>query len=220
MSLAYQPEQTVLPFRSTPPPRGWDRSGETDLEILAALVGVDWARALLARFGSLPAVVGGDRAEIARVAGSQREGLIAAVRETAVRMTKADAYKRRAMISTPAVRNYLNVVMAWESREQFRILFLDKRNGLIADEVMWWGTIDHAPTYPREVVRRALELDASAIILAHNHPTGDPTPSSADVEVTRLIVEACRFLHIAVHDHLVIGREGHASLAGLGLIQR
>ncbi len=219
MALAYQPEETVLPFRP-PPPRDRDRSGWSDLNILELFIGADRASALLARFKSLPAVVGGDSAEIDRIAGARAAGLIDAARETAIRMTRADAYKRPCLSSTTAVRDYLNVVMAWEAREQFRVLFLDKRNSLIADEVMGWGTVDHAPVYPREVVRRALELDASAVILVHNHPTGDPTPSSADVQITRLVIEACRALGITVHDHIVIGREGHESLGELGLIQR
>jgi DNA repair protein RadC len=99
-----------------------------------------------------------------------------------------------------------------------RVLFLDKKNQLIADEVLGHGTVDHAPVYPREVVRRALELSASALILVHNHPSGDPTPSSADVEITRQIVEAARTMRIALHDHLVVGRDGIASFKALGLL--
>jgi DNA repair protein RadC len=107
--------------------------------------------------------------------------------------------------------------MAGASREQFRVLFLDKKNQLIADEVMNEGTVDHAPVYPREVIRRALELSASSVILAHNHPSGDPTPSRADAEMTREVVEAGKPLRITVHDHIVVGREGVASLKALGL---
>lgn len=221
MSLAYQPEQTVLPFRpAPPPPRNWNRAADSDLDFLEVFVGADRARTLLARFGSLAAVVGGDRVEIDRIAGPRAAILIDAVREVAVRMARADAYRRPCLKSTIAVRDYLNVVMAWEGREQFRVLFLDKRNKLIVDEVMGWGTISHAPVYPREVIRRALEVDASALILAHNHPAGDPTPSSADVDMTRMVIEAGRHLGIVVHDHIVIAREGHASLAALGLLFR
>ncbi len=100
---------------------------------------------------------------------------------------------------------------------QFRILFLDKRNTLIADEVQQKGTIDHTPVYPREVVKRALELSATAIILVHNHPSGDPTPSRADIDMTKLIVETAKPLGIAVHDHIIIGKDGHVSLKGLRL---
>jgi DNA repair protein RadC len=103
-------------------------------------------------------------------------------------------------------------------RPQFRILFLDKKNALIADEVQQTGTVDHTPVYPREVVKRALELSATAIILVHNHPSGDPTPSRADIEMTKEIVEAGKRLGIGVHDHIIIGRKGYASMKGLLLI--
>jgi DNA repair protein RadC len=108
--------------------------------------------------------------------------------------------------------------MAHETREQFRILFLDKRNVLIADEVQGRGTVDHTPVYPREVVKRALELSATAMILVHNHPSGDPTPSRADIEMTNRIVEIASGLGVAVHDHIIVGKDGHASLKGLKLI--
>src|SRR5262249_37080195 len=103
-------------------------------------------------------------------------------------------------------------------KEQFRILFLDKRNQLIADEVQQTGTVDHTPVYPREVVKRALELSATAIILVHNHPSGDTTPSRADIEMTRQIVDIAHSLGIAVHDHIIVGRDGHASLKALKLM--
>jgi DNA repair protein RadC len=109
-------------------------------------------------------------------------------------------------------------LLAAPAREQFRVLFLDKRNHLIADQVLQQGTVDHTPVYPREVVRRAIELGATAIVLAHNHPSGDPTPSRADVEMTKSITEACRILAIAVHDHVIGGKDGHASLKALGLM--
>jgi DNA repair protein RadC len=108
--------------------------------------------------------------------------------------------------------------MAREQTEAFRVLFLDRKNILIADEVQNRGTIDHTPVYPREIVKRALELGASSLILVHNHPSGDPTPSRADIEMTREIASAAKALHIAVHDHLVIGRGGHASFKSLGLL--
>ena len=123
------------------------------------------------------------------------------------------------MISSwTALLDYVRVAMAGETREQFRVIFLDKKNQLIADEVMNRGTVDHAPVYPREIMRRALELAASAVILVHNHPSGDPAPSAADVDMTRQVVEAGRPLRIAVHDHLVVGREGVASFKALGLM--
>jgi DNA repair protein RadC len=108
--------------------------------------------------------------------------------------------------------------MAFAEKEQFRILFLDKRNQLIVDELQQTGTVDHTPVYPREVVKRALELSATAMILVHNHPSGDPTPSHADIEMTRTIVEVAKPLGISVHDHIIVGRDGHASLSGLKLI--
>jgi DNA repair protein RadC len=109
-------------------------------------------------------------------------------------------------------------MLASEVREQFRVLFLDKKNQLIADEQLGQGTVDHAPVYPREVMRRALELSASSLILVHNHPSGDPSPSQADIEMTKQIIEAGRSLRISIHDHLVVGRDGVASFKSLGLI--
>ena len=108
--------------------------------------------------------------------------------------------------------------MARDPREQFRALFLDRKNTLVADEVQSRGTVDHTPVYPREIVKRALELSASALILVHNHPSGDPTPSRADIEMTRQIAEAAKTLGITVHDHLVIGLKGHVSFKALGLL--
>jgi DNA repair protein RadC len=108
--------------------------------------------------------------------------------------------------------------MAHETREQFRILFLDKRNALIADEIQGLGTVDHTPVYPREVVRRALEFSATAVILVHNHPSGDPTPSRADIEMTKTIIDTAKPLGIAVHDHIIIGKNGHVSFRALRLI--
>ena len=126
--------------------------------------------------------------------------------------------KRTVLSSWSAVIDYCRAAMAFSEKEQLRILFLDKKNGLIADEVQQSGTVDHTPVYVREVVKRALEISATAIILVHNHPSGDPTPSSADVRMTREIVDAARPLGISVHDHIIVGRDGHASLKGLKLI--
>ena len=114
--------------------------------------------------------------------------------------------------------DYCRATMAFEDIEQFRILFLDKKNRLIADEVQQAGTVDHTPVYPREVIKRTLELSATAIILVHNHPSGDPTPSSADVQMTRQINDIARPLGITLHDHIIVGRNGHASLKGMKLI--
>jgi DNA repair protein RadC len=120
--------------------------------------------------------------------------------------------------SWSSVLDYCRGAQAFADREQFRVLFLDKRNQLIADEVQQTGTVDHTPVYPREVVKRALELSATAIVLVHNHPGGDPTPSRADIEMTKRIIETARGLGIEVHDHIIVGRDGHASLRGLKLI--
>jgi DNA repair protein RadC len=108
--------------------------------------------------------------------------------------------------------------MAFADKEQFRILFLDKRNQLIADEVQGSGTVDHTPVYPREVIKRALEVSATAIILVHNHPSGDPTPSQADIQMTKAIIDIAGPLGISVHDHLIVGKNGHASMKGMKLI--
>ena len=126
--------------------------------------------------------------------------------------------KRDVLSSWSAVVSYCQLTMQGLGSEQFRVLFLDRKNRLIRDVVMGEGTVDHAPVYPREVVKRALELEASALILVHNHPSGDPSPSSADVEMTKLIVAAARTMEISVHDHLIVGRQGHASLRQLGLM--
>ena len=108
--------------------------------------------------------------------------------------------------------------MAFEDKEQLRIIFLDKRNQVIVDEVQQTGTVDHTPVYPREVVKRALEHSATAIILVHNHPSGDPAPSRADIQMTQSIIEIAKPLGVAVHDHIIVGKDGHASLKGLKLI--
>jgi DNA repair protein RadC len=122
------------------------------------------------------------------------------------------------MGSFSAVLDYCRAAMAYLDREEFRILFLDKKNHLIADEVQGTGTIDHAPVYPREIMRRAFELNATAIVLIHNHPSGDPAPSQLDIQLTKQIVSLGKSLNVEVHDHLIIGRDGFASLKALHLI--
>ncbi len=178
------------------------------------------AKALLARFGGLAGVLGATIEELKTVPGVGDAAALdlKLLHEATARMSRGEARKRAVISSWSALLAYVRVAMAGASREQFRVLFLDKKNQLIADEVMNEGTVDHAPVYPREVIRRALELAASAVILAHNHPSGDPTPSTADAEMTRQVVEAGRPLRIAVHDHIVVGREGVASLKALGLL--
>ena len=177
------------------------------------------AKALLTRFGSLAAVTGASEADLRSVPGvGEAVALdLRLLHEATLRIGRGAVGKRPVVSSWSQLLDYVKVALAHEPREQFRVLFLDKKNQLVADEVMNHGTVDHAPVYPREVVRRALELSASAIILVHNHPSGDPTPSRPDIDMTRQIVEAAKALRIAVHDHLVVGRDGVASFRALGL---
>lgn len=178
------------------------------------------AKALLARFGSLAGVFGAPIALLQEVKGIGENvaldlKLVATVGQ---RILRSELREKQVLSSWSSVIDYCHAAMAYESREQFRILFLDKRNALIADEIQGKGTVDHTPVYPREVVRRALELSATAMILVHNHPSGDPTPSRADIDMTKTIVDTAKPLGITVHDHIIIGKDGHASLKGLRLI--
>jgi DNA repair protein RadC len=178
------------------------------------------AKRLIARFGSFAEAINAPEARLREVKGVG-ESVIAdlkIVRAAALRLMRGEILGRPALSSWSRVVDYCRAAMGFESREQFRILFLDKKNQLIADEVQQEGTVDHAPVYVREVVKRALELSATAIVLVHNHPSGDPTPSRADIEMTKQIVEAARPLGVLVHDHIIVGREGHVSLKGLRLI--
>ncbi|MCD1643220.1 DNA repair protein RadC [Aurantimonas coralicida] len=178
------------------------------------------AKALIARFGSLGEVLNAPPRRLTEVPGvkdgvARDIAIVAAINQRAMR----SAVRQREVLSSwSAVLDYCKAAMAYETREQFRILFLDKKNALIADEVQGTGTVDHTPVYTREVVKRGLELSATAIILVHNHPSGDPTPSRADIEMTRTIIDTAKPLGIAVHDHIIIGKNGHASLKGLRLI--
>jgi DNA repair protein RadC len=140
------------------------------------------------------------------------------VHAAASRLARGQMRKRTVLSSWSGVLDYCRTAQAFSEKEQFRVLFLDKRNQLIADEVQQTGTVDHTPVYPREVVKRALELSATALILVHNHPSGDPTPSRADIQMTQSIVEIAKPLGIDVHDHIIVGKEGHASFKGLKLI--
>ncbi len=178
------------------------------------------AKQLLQRFGSLSEVLNAPEHLLREVKGV---GEVAAldlrlVAAAATRRAREKAASRPLLGSWAQVIEYCRAAMAFEQREQFRILFLDKKNQLIADEVQQTGTVDHTPVYPREIVRRALELSASALILVHNHPSGDPTPSRADIDMTRMIVDTAKPLGITVHDHIIVGRNGHASFRGLQLI--
>jgi DNA repair protein RadC len=178
------------------------------------------AKDLLRRFGSFAEVLAAPPALLSEVDGVGESVVtdLKIVEAAARRFTKGAVSRRPVLSSWTSVIDYCRTAMAFADKEQFRLLFLDRRNALIADEVQQSGTIDHTPVYPREVVKRALELSASALILVHNHPSGDPTPSPADIKMTREIVEVAKPLGIVVHDHIIVGREGHASLKGLKLM--
>jgi len=178
------------------------------------------AKRLLARFGSFAEVINAPELRLKELqdVGDSVVTELKLVRAAALRLMRSEIVKRPALSSWKQVLDYLRAAQSYEHREQFRILFLDKRNRLIADEVQGQGTVDHTPVYVREVVKRALELSATAIILVHNHPSGDPTPSRADIDMTKQIVASAAPLGISVHDHIIVGREGHASLKALRLI--
>jgi DNA repair protein RadC len=178
------------------------------------------AKALLERFEGLAGVLAAPAETLRQVKGVGASVALdlKLLHEATLRIGRESVARRPVISSWTALLAYVKTALAHEPREQFRVLFLDKKNQLIADEIMNEGTVDHAPVYPREVARRALELSASAVILVHNHPSGDPTPSAADIDMTRQVIEAGRVLRIAVHDHLVVGREGVASFKALGLI--
>lgn len=178
------------------------------------------AKALIARFGSFAEVLAAPGQLLKEIdgIGSAAVTEIKIVEAAIRRMTAGKVRNRQVLGSWSDVLDYCRAAMAFADKEQFRILFLDKRNALIADELQQSGTVDHTPVYPREVVKRALELSASALILVHNHPSGDPTPSRADIDMTRRIVDIAAPLGVALHDHVIVGKDGHASLRGLKLI--
>lgn len=178
------------------------------------------AKALIARFGSFGDVLAAPTARLKEVqgVGDKVAFELKLIQAAAVRMARNTVLSKPALTSWTALIEYCTAAMAYDDREQFRLLFLDRKNVLIADEVQQRGTVDHTPVYPREVVKRALELSASAIILVHNHPSGDPTPSQADIDMTRQIVDAASKLTITVHDHIIIGRSGHTSFRAMKLI--
>ena len=178
------------------------------------------AKNLITTFGSFAEVISAPIARLAEIKGLGTTAIteLKIIHAAASRIARGQVRKRPVLSSWSNVIDYCRTTRAFAEKEQFRVLFLDKRNQLIVDEVQQTGTVDHTPVYPREVVKRALELSATALILVHNHPSGDPTPSSADIEMTRTIVEVAKPLGIAVHDHIIVGRDGHASLKGLKLI--
>ena len=178
------------------------------------------AKALLKKFGSFAEVIHAPEARLREVDGIGDASVtqLKLMAAAASRVAKGEIRRSVALSSWNDVIGYCRTGMAFADKEQFRILFLDKRNQLISDEVQQTGTVDPTPVYPREVIKRALELSATALILVHNHPSGDPTPSQADIQMTRAIVDIASPLGISVHDHIIVGKNGHASLKGMRLI--
>lgn len=178
------------------------------------------AKLLLKKFGSFAEVIHAPVARLREVEGIGDASVhqIKLLAAAASRVAKGEIKRSIALSSWNDVIGYCRSSMAFADKEQFRLLFLDKRNQLIADEVQQTGTVDHTPVYPREVIKRALELSATALILVHNHPSGDPTPSQADIQMTKAIVDIAAPLGISVHDHIIVGKNGHTSLKGMKLI--
>jgi len=207
---------------------GGDGSSLQDYELLELLLAqaqkrIDTkpiAKALIKRFGSFAGVMAAKPERLQEVdgVGPAAAVIIKVVQACALRMAQQDIVKRDVIGSWKKLLDYLRMAMAEQKTEQFRLLFLDNKNALIADEEQQRGTVNHTPVYPREVVKRALELGASALILVHNHPSGDPTPSQDDIAMTKEVAAAADKLGISVHDHIIIGRKGHASLRSLGYL--
>lgn len=177
------------------------------------------AKELINIFGSFSEVLAAPSDRLKEVKGLGQATIIdfQIVKASAEALLSGEVREKPLLGSWSSVIGYCRAAMAFEDKEQFRILFLDKKNKLIKDEIQQVGTVDHTPVYPREVVKRALELSATAIVLVHNHPSGDPTPSRADIEMTKTISEIASSLGITVHDHIIIAKDGHASLKGLKL---
>ena len=178
------------------------------------------AKNLIATFGSFAEVISASPARLGEIKGLGAAAIteLKIVHAAAIRLARGEVRKRPVLSSWSSVIDYCRTTMAFAEKEQFRVLFLDKRNQLIVDELQQTGTVDHTPVYPREVVKRALELSATALILVHNHPSGDPSPSQADIQMTKAIIGIAGPLGISVHDHIIVGKNGHASLKGLKLI--
>ncbi len=178
------------------------------------------ARAMLARFGSFADALSAPTQELREIEGLGDAGIAAlrTVQVAALRLVQAPLKKQEVLNNWDRLMDYLTAAMARERVEQFRVLFLDAKNRLIADEAQARGTVNHTPVYPREVVKRALELHATALILVHNHPSGDPTPSRADIEMTGEVKQAAAALSITLHDHVIIGREQQLSFRREGLL--
>jgi DNA repair protein RadC len=178
------------------------------------------AKQLIDKFGSFSQVLAATAERLKEIKGVGDAVVVELklIEAASLRLLRGNIMNRPILQSWTQLIEYCHASMAYSAREAFRVLFLDRKNLLIADEVQQEGTVDHTPVYPREVIKRALELSASSIVLVHNHPSGDPTPSRADIEMTNRIVEAAEKLGIKVHDHVIIGRDGHASFKGLRLL--
>lgn len=178
------------------------------------------AKQLLERFGSFAEVLSAPDHLLEEFPGIGPAVIteMKIIQAAAERFAHGQVKQKTVLSSWKAVLNHCRTSMAFNDVEQFRVLFLDKKNALITDEVQQTGTVDHTPVYTREVIKRALELSATAIILVHNHPSGDPNPSRADIEMTKTIADAAEPLGISIHDHIIVGKHGHASFRGLGLL--
>ncbi len=178
------------------------------------------AKSLLTRFGSIAGILGASLEELKTFKGLSENSAVVmkTVHALTQRMLFEEIEKKPVLSSWQKLIDYCHVAMAHEKREHFRILFLNRKNQVIADEVQQIGTVDHAPVYPREIVKRALELGATALILVHNHPSGDPTPSDSDISMTEEIIRAAHALDVMVHDHIIISKNGHTSFKSMGIV--
>ena len=178
------------------------------------------AKDLIEKFGSFAEVVSAPVERLTEVKGiSEKTALdLSLIKAAATKLGQQSVMDKPILSSWTALLNYVRSVMQFEGKEQFRVLFLDRKNRLIADEILGQGTVDRAPVYPREVIKRALDLNSTAIILTHNHPSGDPTPSQSDIKMTNSIVDAAKAIGVVVHDHLIIGRNDITSFKSEGLL--
>ena len=217
--------RSALALVPTNPHPGTPLETERDTTLLALVLSCGRraddpaAIALVERFGDLGTILNAEAGELQRTGvAPQVVQQLEQLRTFFTRAIREEACRRPVISSWSQLLAYVRTALAHQPREQFRALYLDRRNCLIREEWVADGSVDHAPVYPREVVRRALELNASSMILVHNHPSGDPSPSTADIEMTRKVIDAARVFNIVVHDHVIVGREGTASFKSLGLI--
>ncbi|MBT5039193.1 MAG: DNA repair protein RadC [Rhodospirillaceae bacterium] len=178
------------------------------------------AKRLCDRFGSISAILAAEPRALAEVEGAGKAVIhsLKLAEAVSLRALRDQVVERPVIATWNSLLDYCKAKLAHQMNEQFNILFLDNNNSLIADETQQKGTVNHVPLYPREVIKRALELNASAIILVHNHPSGDPSPSPADIEMTEEVCEAGQKLGVTLHDHLIFSRTGHSSFKSMGLL--